>query len=59
MAAIDTFEWLVGQSWPNPDAEAQRFIREQRDYLLNIRTENERTRYVDGLIVQIREMKKK
>lgn len=59
MAARDTFEWLASLFWPNPDDDAKRFIHEQREYLLNIRNENERERFVQGLLLQLREMKKK
>jgi hypothetical protein len=59
MAALDTFEWLQNQFWPNPDADAKKFIHEQREYLMNIRNENERVRYVETLLTHVREMKKK
>jgi len=59
MAARDTFEWLAGQFWPNPDEEAKKFIHERREYLLTIRNENERERFVQELHTQLREMKKR
>ncbi|HCA79770.1 MAG TPA: hypothetical protein DEP53_08555 [Bacteroidetes bacterium] len=59
MAARETFEWLASQFWPNPDKDAKKFIHEKREYLLNIRNENERERYVQELHVQLRELKKK
>lgn len=58
MAARDTFEWLAGQFWPDPDNDAKKFIHAQRDYLLTIRNENERERFVRELLVQLRELKK-
>ena len=59
MAARDTFEWLTSQFWPVPDNDAKKFIHEQREYLLNIRNENERERFVQELLLQLRELKKK
>lgn len=59
MASIETFEWLMKQFWPNPDAEEKRSIDNRRDYLLSIRSEDERHRYLEELIGQLREMKKK
>jgi hypothetical protein len=58
MAARDTFEWLAGQFWPDPDNDAKKFIHEQREYLLTIRNENERERFVHELLIQLRELKK-
>ncbi|MBM4159757.1 MAG: hypothetical protein FJ217_01530 [Ignavibacteria bacterium] len=59
MSALDTFDWLVHQVWPNPDAETKRFINEQRDRLLKIRNENERVRFVEELMHHVRESKKR
>jgi hypothetical protein len=59
MASIDTFEWMVAQLWPNPDAEAKRVIEDRRDSLLKIRSEDERQRYVEELFRQLRELKKR
>jgi len=59
MAARETFEWLIGQFWPNPDGRAKKFVHEQREYFLNIRNENERERFVQDLLIQLRELKKK
>jgi hypothetical protein len=59
MAAIDTFDWLVQQVWANPDDETKRLIKERRDFLLRIRSEDERLRYVGEVMQQVREAKKK
>ncbi|MCX6142156.1 MAG: hypothetical protein NTZ35_02950 [Ignavibacteriales bacterium] len=59
MAALETFEWIVKQFVSNWDAESKRFIDLQRDYLLTIRNENERLRYLEVLVNQIRDVKKK
>jgi hypothetical protein len=58
MAAIDTFEWFVQQFYPHPDPAAQEFIRRERQYLIDIRTENERLRYIDELLQRVRESRK-
>ncbi|MEX0736492.1 MAG: hypothetical protein WD182_03560 [Bacteroidota bacterium] len=59
MAAVHTFDWLVQQLWPNPDAETKKAVNEKRGRLLRIRNENERTRYVEDLMREAREMKKR
>lgn len=58
MAAIDTYNWLVNQIWHEPDAETQRFILAQRMALLDIRSEDERTRFVAEFVDRLKEMKK-
>jgi len=59
MAAIDTFDWLVQQVWPNPDDETKKMIKERRDLLIRLRSEDERLRLIDELMKQVREAKKK
>jgi hypothetical protein len=59
MAAIDTFDWLVQQVWPNPDDETKRTIKERRDMLIRMRSETERLRFVEEVMQQVREAKKK
>ena len=58
MAATETFDWLVQHVWPNPDEETRRFLFEQHDHFLNIRSENERLLFIEELTEQAREMKK-
>jgi hypothetical protein len=58
MAAIETFNWLVHQIWHNPDTETQRFILAQRKALLDIRSEDERTRFVADFVDRLKELKK-
>lgn len=55
MAAVDTFEWFVHQFYPDPDPATVEFLRREREYLLEIRNENERLRYIDNMIVRLRE----
>jgi hypothetical protein len=59
MAALDTFEWIIEQFLSNPDAETSKLINSQRGYLLTIRSEDERQRYLEVLVNQIRDLKKK
>jgi len=55
MAAIDTYDWVVQRFLPNPDDATKKFLRDQREYLLSIRDENQRRRFVAGLVEEIRE----
>lgn len=55
MAALDTFEWFIRHFYPNPDAATAELLRREREYLMEIRNENERLRYIDELMRQVRE----
>jgi hypothetical protein len=57
MAAIETFNWLVSQIWSDPDTETKRFILAQRMTLLDLRSEDERTRFVADFVDRLKEMK--
>ncbi len=59
MAALQTFEWFVQQFWPNPDETTKKTIQRHRDHLLKLRNENERLRYVEELMHEAREMKRR
>ncbi len=59
MAAIHTFDWFKDQVWSSLDEGTRRFLLEQRDYLLKLRNEDERRRFVEEVIEYIRELKKK
>lgn len=59
MAAVETFHWIAGQSLLISDAETKRFIDDQRDYFLTIRSEDERLRCPEVLISQISHLKKR
>lgn len=59
MAALQTFDWLVRQLWPNPDDETKKAVGEKRDHLLKIRNENERLRFVEEVMREAREIRKK
>lgn len=59
MAAVDTFDWLKKEVWPSLSEDARRFLDGQRGYLLKIRNENERRRFVEELMVDVKGLVKK
>ncbi|HUL42861.1 MAG TPA: hypothetical protein VLY03_00740 [Bacteroidota bacterium] len=54
MAALDTFDWFVGTMVKNPNPEVRRLIAEGREYLLTLRSEDERQRSVDAVLETLR-----
>ena len=54
MAAIETFDWFKHQVWDYLSEEARRGLDEQRDYLLTIRNENERRRFIEDLMKDVK-----
>ena len=56
MAALDMFEWFVSTQLKKPEMEIQAYIRNQRDYLFSLRSEDERQRTVDETIASLHEM---
>ena len=56
-AAIDTFNWLENPIWPDPDADTKRFILVQLITSPDIRTEDERRRFVAGFVDRLKELK--
>ena len=59
MAAVDTFDWLKKEVWSSLSEDARRFLDGQRGYLLKIRNENERRRFVEELMVDVKGLVKK
>ncbi len=55
MAAIDTFVWFTEKFYPTPDEHTKQILREERNYILSIRNENERLRYIETLMHQVRD----
>lgn len=53
MAARDTFEWFVA-TIHNPDEDVTKRIRQAREYLLTLRSEDEQQRFVEEVMVQLR-----
>lgn len=58
MPALETFDWLKNEIWPMANEDLRRFLTAQRDYLLKIRSEDERRRFTDELIRQVKDMTK-
>ena len=54
MSAIDTFNWLIKDVYPEPDESAANVIRAKRSYLLNLRSEDERQRFVNELTIELK-----
>lgn len=55
MPAVDTFDWFKNQVWDQLTDEAQRALDGQRDYLLTIRNENERRRFIEDLMKDVKQ----
>ena len=55
MAALETFEWFIQHFYPDPDPTTVEFLRRERVFLMEIRNENERLRYIDELMRSVRE----
>ncbi len=53
MAASETFEWYVSSMAKDVSPAKQQRIREQREYLLTLRSEDERQRFVDQIIDEL------
>ncbi|HLF13885.1 MAG TPA: hypothetical protein VI932_03220 [Bacteroidota bacterium] len=56
MSALDTFEWYVTTQLAGTSPEVGKFIRVQREYLFTLRSEDERQRFVDAVIVELHRM---
>jgi len=59
MPALDTFDWFKKEIWPKANDEVKKFLDERRDYLLQIRNENERRRLIEKIITEIKSVMKK
>jgi hypothetical protein len=55
MSAIDTFEWYVRSSLKEETPEVRTRIMEHRDYLLSLRSEDERRRFVEAVLDEWRD----
>lgn len=56
MAAVDTYEWYIATSVKNRTPDMLRLIGEQRAYLFSLRSEDERQRFVDAAMEELREL---
>jgi hypothetical protein len=59
MPAIETFDWFKNEIWPKANDEMKKFLQERREYLLQIRNENERRRLIDEVIAEVKGVMKK
>lgn len=59
MPAIETFDWLKNELWPQASNELQEYLERQRSYLLTIRNENERRRFVEEVMRESRSLLRK
>ena len=55
MPAIDTFDWFKKQVWDQLTDDARRALDLQRDYMLTIRNENERRRFIEDLMKDVKQ----
>ena len=55
MAAEETFEWYVSTMLRYPDETLAKIVREHRQYLHTLRSEDERQRYVEAVIAELKE----
>lgn len=53
MSALDTFDWFVSTAVKNPNDDLKKFIDSQRQYLLNLREEDEKQRFVQEFIREV------
>ena len=56
MSAIDTFEWFVHTFSRSLDDETSQFLARQREYLFTLRSEDERQRFVENVIRELKTM---
>lgn len=54
MPALETFDWLRNELWPHAQNDLRRYLEEKRKYLLNIRNENERRRFIEEIMTEVR-----
>ncbi len=56
MPAVETFDWFTKGVWPQAGEELRRLMEQEREYLLNIRNENERRRFVEEVMLEVRSL---
>ena len=59
MPALETFDWFKNEIWPKANDEMKKFLQERREYLLQIRNENERRRLIEEVIAEVKGAMKK
>jgi len=55
MSAIDTFEWYNVRSWEKLDEKTKEFIMRHRRALMDLRSEDEKQRYVSQYMKDVQE----
>ena len=55
MAAIDTFDWYSARAWEKLDEKIKDFIMRRRRLLMDLRSEDERKRFVFEYIREVYE----
>jgi len=55
MSAIDTFEWYTASAWERPDEKTKEFIMLHRRFLMDLRSEDEKRRYVSQYMDEVQE----
>ncbi len=53
MSALNTFDWFVSTAVKLPDEDLKRFIESQRQYLLTLREEDEKQRFVQDFMHEV------
>ena len=56
MSAIQTFDWFKDEIWAQAGEDLRRFLQKQRAYLLDIRNENERRRFAEEIMLEMRSL---
>ncbi len=59
MAALDSYNWFVKTNILTRTDEIQQTILQQRDYMLTLRNEDERERFVGQAMKELNEMLKR
>jgi len=54
MAALDAYDWFVEALGKHSNPALRHLVKEQREYLLTLRSEDERQRYVDEALEELR-----
>ena len=58
MASIETFDWVMSDMFPEPTPEIREYLKAQREYMLTLRSEDERQRFVEALREELRDRQK-
>ena len=59
MPAIETFDWFKKEVWPSLDQETRDALASHREYLLTIRNEDERRRFIQEVMREVKSKMKK